>query len=370
MKQSDSALSLSDVLKNVNKKYGAGTLSYAEDNEGLEVEVMPTGCFSLDDVLGIGGLPKGRVIDVYGAPSSGKTALCMHLMAQVQKNGGSAAFIDAEFSFSSDYARKLGVDTEKLVFMQPDTGEEAFEVIEKLVHTGEIDLIVVDSTAALVPSSELEGEITDHNVALQARLLSKGLRMITGAAAKTKTTIIFISQVRDKIGSFVGPATDSTGGKAIKFFSSVRLEVNRIKSIEGDNKSVIGNRLKIKAVKNKVAPPFKEAEIELYFESGIDLAVDALEFGEKLGVVGKSGNTYLFAGEKIAVGRDGAANALRANKTLYENLKKAISEAHESSKSVTRAAQGERKEPQEDEAGSSPEAAAAKAGANKPTKTV
>ena len=344
MKQADSSLSLSDVLKTVNKKYGAGTLLYADDDDGLAVEVMPTGCFSLDDVLGIGGIPKGRVIDVYGAPSSGKTALCLHLISQVQKNGGSAAFIDAEFSFSSDYARKLGVDTEKLIFMQPETGEEAFDVIEKLVHTGEVDLIVVDSTAALVPTSELEGEITDHNVALQARLLSKGLRMITGIAAKTKTTIIFISQVRDKIGMFVGPSTDSTGGKALKFFSSVRLEVNRLKSIEGAGKAIIGNRLKIKAVKNKVAPPFKEAEIELYFESGIDLFVDALEFGEKLDVIAKSGNTYSFNGEKLAVGKEAAANALRSNPELYEEIKKAINRTYQETKSVGGPTEGVQKE--------------------------
>lgn len=332
----DEKKTLKDVFKKTNQEFGIGSISFADENDNLVVESIPTGCLSLDDVFGIGGLPRGRIMDIFGMQSAGKTALCLHLIAQVQKQGFRAAFIDAEFSFSSGYAKKLGVDTDKLIFMQPTTAEQAFTVIEELVHTGEVALIVVDSTAALVPEKELDGEISDAHVALQARMLSKALRMITGAAARTKTTVIFISQVRDKIstGFQLGPPTDSTGGKALKFFASVRLEVSKLKSITGSAKAVIGNHLKIKGVKNKMAPPFKEAEIDLYFERGIDLASDTLLHAERTEVVEHAGNSFSFAGEKFALGRENAVEVLSANPELYEKVCKAIEKKNNEGKAT------------------------------------
>ena len=325
MKQ-DSQLSLKDVFKNINKKYGESAVAFAADNKDMEIEAWDTNCFSLNHVLGNGGLAKGRVYEFYGEPSGGKTTAALFLIAQIQKAGGKAAFIDAEFSFNIDHAKKIGVDTESLVFAQPTSGEEAFELIEQLVHTGEISVIVVDSSAALVPSKELEGAIEDSNVALQARMISKGLRMITGAVAKTKTIVIFISQVRAKIGSFVGPGTESSGGNALKFYSSVRLEVRKIKGLKDDDK-VIGNRLKIVATKNKVAPPFGEAEVDLYFTSGFDLYGEALDYGEQIGAVTRSGNSYIFDGVKIGVGRDASKLYLMSNEETYAKLKGAIRES-------------------------------------------
>jgi len=263
--------------------------------------------------------------------NSGKTTAALFLVAQIQKAGGKAAFLDAEFSFNLDHAKKIGVNTEELIFAQPNSGEEAFDLIEKLVHTGEVSIIVVDSTAALVPSRELEGAIEDSNVALQARMISKGLRMITGIVAKTKTIVIFISQVRSKIGSFAGPSSESSGGNALKFYASVRLDVRKIKGIKDDDK-VIGNRLKIVATKNKVAAPFGEAEVDLYFTSGFDLYGEALDYGEVIGAVVRSGNSYIFEGEKIGVGREASKLYLMANSDVYEKLKSAIQRAEESKK--------------------------------------
>lgn len=323
--EKDSA-SLKEVFKTLNKKYGEGVISFAADNKELNIEVWDTNCFSLNHVLGNGGLAKGRVYEFYGAPSSGKTTASLFLLAQIQKKGGRCAFIDAEFSFNADHAKKIGVNIDDLVFAQPANGEEAFDLIEKLVHTGEVSVIVVDSTAALVPTHELEGEITDSNVALQARMISKGLRMITGAVAKTKTIVIFISQVRSKIGSFAGPTSESSGGNALKFYSSVRLEVHKIKTLKEEEK-VIGNRLKIVATKNKVASPFGEAEVDLYFESGFDLYGEALEYGETIGVVNKTGNTYVFDGEKLGVGKDNAKSYLMENTALYEKLRTTIQDS-------------------------------------------
>jgi len=264
MKLEANPSSLKDVFKEINKKYGENTVTFASENDSIGIEVWDTNCFSLNHVLGNDGLAKGRVYEFYGEPSSGKTTAALFLMAQIQKQGGRAAFIDAEFSFNEDHAKKIGVDVESLVFAQPTCGEEAFDLIERLVHTGEIAIIVVDSTAALVPGKELEGNIEDSNVALQARMISKGLRMITGAVAKTKTIVIFISQVRAKIGSFAGPSSEASGGNALKFYASVRLEVRKIKTLKEEEK-VIGNRLKIIATKNKVASPFGESEVDLFF---------------------------------------------------------------------------------------------------------
>jgi recombination protein RecA len=287
--------------------------------------------------------------------NSGKTTACLYLIAQIQKQGGKAAFIDAEFSMNLDHARKLGVDTKSLLLSQPPDGETAFSLMEKLIHSGEVAIIVVDSTAALVPSKELEGDITDSNVALQARMISKGLRMLTGAVAKTKTIVIFISQVRSKIGSFHGPTSESSGGNALKFYTSVRLEVHKVKAIKEKDEKVIGNRLKIVAVKNKVAAPFGEAEVDLYFESGFDLHGEALDYGEEIGLVKRTGITYTLDGEKIGSGRDNAKLYLMSHEDLYEKLKKGIQAAErpkdgpedgppEGKKKPTRAKEGGAKE--------------------------
>lgn len=269
---------LNELIKEINKQHGENTISFInEDDIRAKVNWISSGCFSIDRVMG-GGLPMGRIIEIYGAPSGGKSSMALFIVSQIQKNGGQAAYVDAEFSFTKEYADKIGVDTEKLLLVQPDCGEDALDVVVKLI--GNVDIIVVDSTAALVPKKELEGDITDSTVAVQARLISKGLRMITGVSSKSNTIVVFISQIRDKIGGFgggfTGPSTDATGGKALKFYSSIRLEVSKIQGIKkGDE--VIGNKLRIKATKNKVGMPFRTADIDLYFEKGIDVVGDLFD---------------------------------------------------------------------------------------------
>jgi recombination protein RecA len=315
---------LEETIKELNKDLGLGTISYIkEDDVRSNVDWTSTGCFSLDRVFGK-GMPKGRIVDIFGAPSGGKSTLAMFIVAQIQKRGGKAAWIDAEFSFTSDYAKKIGVNTEELLLVQPNCGEDAFKIITDLIPTGEVDIIVVDSTAALVPKRELEGEVYDHSVAEQARLVSKGLRMITGVSARTKTIVLFISQLRDKIGSFVGPTTDATGGKALKFYSSLRVEVTKIKSIKGKGEEIVGNVLKIKATKNKVSMPFRECNINLFFEKGIDIVGDILEVGSELGLVSKTGNTYSYGDTKLGVGFESAKDYLVENTVIYNKIKEEI----------------------------------------------
>jgi len=319
-------LSLSEALKEINKKYGNDSLIKVSDlDERIKIDSLSTSCLSLNNVFACGGMPRGRIIEIFGMPSHGKTTLALFLVAEVQKNGGKAAWIDAEFSFSQNYANKIGVDTKNLFLSQPNTGEMAFDIVESLIKTNEIDIIVIDSTAALVPESELEGEIYDQKIALQARLISKGLRMITGLAAKTKTTIIFISQVRDKIGSFLGPTKVSGGGNALKFYSSVRLEVTKVKTIKDGDENVIGNRLKIEAVKNKVGLPFRKTEIDLYFERGIDIIADIFDVGVIKNTINKSGNTYSFKDIKLGVGRENCIDFLN-NKDNEKILKEIVKE--------------------------------------------
>lgn len=316
-------ISLDDTIKGINKKYGAGVLKTVSDKDerGI-VEGIPTNCYSLDKIFGCNGFPRGRIVDIYGVESSGKSTLAMYLVGQIQKQGGKAAWIDAEYAFSTEYAEKVGIDTKKLLLSQPTTGEEALDMVEKLVNTGELDIIVIDSTAALVPAKELEGDIADHNVALQARLLSKGLRMITGVASKSKTAIVFISQVRSKIGVFVGPTTDTTGGKALKFFSSVRLKVSKIKTLKKGTEGVVyGNRLRVEATKNKVGLPFKKAEFDLLFEKGLDVFGDALDCAKKYGIVKVTGLTYSYAGKQIGTSRDKTIKALEEDTKLFDKIK-------------------------------------------------
>jgi len=320
---------LKSVFKEIGKKYGEGAIPLF-GNEVENIEVWDTGCFSLNYILGNGGIAKGRVYELFGQPSSGKSTAALYLISQIQKMGGKAAYIDAEFSLNTNHAKNIGVDLEDLIISKPRTGEIAFNVIEGLIKTDEIDIIVVDSTAALVPEKEMQGDIADSTVALQARMMAKGLRKLTGAIAQTKTIVIFISQVRAKIGMYGGHATEASGGNAIKFYSSVRLEVRRLKMIE-ENGKMIGNRLKITAVKNKVSAPNGSMEVDLYYNSGFDLVGDLLDYGEKKEVVQKNGRTYIFGDEKIGVGREQAKLRLTSDRTLYEDIRKAINEAEERS---------------------------------------
>lgn len=315
---------LSEVLKEIKKDYGTDVVLDVNNESVGKVESLSTGCYSLDSVFGCGGMPKGRIIDIYGAPSSGKTVMSMFLAANVQKSGGKAAWIDAEYCYAKEYAEKIGVNTKELLLFQPDSAEQALDITQKLVESGEVSLIVIDSTAALVPETEMDGDIRDSQVALQARLLSKGLRMMTGVAARSKTTVIFISQVRDKIGAFVGPTTDSTGGKALKFFSSVRLKVDRVKTHKNSKDVVYGNRLKIEATKNKVGLPFRSCEIDLYFEKGIDVVGDIFDVAVANGIISKEGNTYSYAGNKLAVGRDNAVGQLKSDEKTYALVKEQV----------------------------------------------
>jgi len=322
---------LKDTLKELNKLFGEGAVGFASKNENIGIETWDTNCFSLNRILGNGGLAKGRVYELFGLPSGGKSTAALFLVAQIQKQGGAAAYIDAEFTFNDEHAAKIGVDMDKLIFAQPSSGEEAFKIIDELIHTGALSIIVVDSSAALVPQKELDGEIEDSNVALQARMMSKGLRVLTGAIAKTKTIVIFISQTRAKIGMFAGPSTDSTGGNAVKFYASVRLDVKGIKALK-EGEETVGNRLKITAVKNKVATPFRSAEVDLYFQSGFDLFGDTLDYGEQSKVIQKIGNTYSFGAEKIGVGRSSSIENLKNNSKLYASIREKIKETEDRGK--------------------------------------
>jgi recombination protein RecA len=314
---------LAGIFKDVTKKYGDGSISLASERD-TNIEAWDTGSAGLNYVLGNGGIAKGRIIEVFGAFSSGKTTATLFLIAQIQKQGGRCAFIDSEFSFSVEYAKAIGVNVDKLIFAQPSSGEEAIDIVQKLVESREVALIVVDSTAALVPLHELEGEITDSNVALQARLISKGLRMMTAPCAYTKTTVIFISQTRAKIGGYqTGPMSESTGGNALRFYSSIRLEVKKLEQIK-EGTEVVGNRLKITAVKNKVSNPFRSVDLDLYFASGFDLKGEMLDRSIEKGIIEKSGNTYSFAGEKIGVGKENVRKVLIENEELYQKILKSL----------------------------------------------
>lgn len=316
--------SLSEVVKELNKKYGAETITTVDKKENTILEVFSTNCYSLDKIFGTGGLPKGRIFDIYGEPSHGKSTIAMFIVAQIQKQGGTAVWVDTEFSMSSDYARLVGIDTSKLFLVQPFTGEQALGILEQFASSGEVDVIVVDSTGALLPSKELEGDIEDHNIALQARMMSKVLRMITPSCAKNKTSVIFISQTRSKIGVFTGPTKTTTGGTALAFYSAVRLNVQKIKTLKGKGDEVIGNRLRITATKNKVGKPFRSAEIDLYFEKGIDIVGDLLDVATDKKIVAREGNTYSYAKQKLGVGRNDAIDFLEKNVEILEKIKEQL----------------------------------------------
>ena len=321
------------ALDQIKDKFGDGSIMKLSDTKALNIEAIPTGSISLDIALGVGGIPKGRVIEIYGPESSGKTTLTLHMIAEVQKRGGLAAFIDAEHALDPDYAKKIGVKLEDLLISQPDNGEQALDIAETLVRSNGLDLIVIDSVAALTPRNEIEGEMGDSHMGLQARLMSQALRKLTGIISKTQTTVIFINQIRMKIGVMFGNPETTTGGNALKFYSSVRIEVRRTAQIKAGDK-IIGNRTKAKIVKNKVAPPFKIAEFDIMYNEGISAAGDLLDTAVLLGVIEKSGNTFSFGEVKLGVGRENSKQFLRDNPKVFKDIDAAVREKVRSGEAV------------------------------------
>ena len=320
---SDKTKNLNEALSQIEKQFGKGAVMKMGDRENTDIPSVSTGSLGLDIALGIGGLPKGRVIEIFGPESSGKTTLTLQAIAECQKEGGTAAFIDAEHALDPSYAEKLGVNVDELLLSQPDTGEQALEITDMLVKSNSVDLIVVDSVAALTPRAEIEGEMGDHHVGLQARLMSQALRKITGNIQRSNAMVIFINQIRMKIGVMFGNPETTTGGNALKFYSSVRLDIRRIGSVkEGDE--VIGNETRVKVVKNKVSPPFKQAEFQIMYGQGINVEGEILEYGQKLGLVEKAGAWYSHNGEKIGQGKVNASNFLKENSKIKNNLLKEI----------------------------------------------
>ena len=308
------------AISTIEKQFGKGAiLTMTEDSIDREIEVIPSGSVSLDLALGVGGYPRGRVVEIYGPESSGKTTLTLHAVAQIQRLGGVAAFIDAEHALDMGYARKLGVKVEDLLVSQPDTGEQALEITDVLLRSGAVDLVVIDSVAALVPRAEIEGEMGDQHMGLQARLMSQALRKITGTVSKSNTTVVFINQIRMKIGVMFGNPETTSGGNALKFYSSVRLDVRRIAAIK-EGEEVVGSRTRVKVVKNKVAPPFRQAEFDILYNEGISFEGDLLDLGVEAGVVEKSGAWFSFEEERIGQGRENARRFLRENPDARERL--------------------------------------------------
>ncbi len=307
-------------MDKLEKTYGKGTVMKLSDNSVVDVPTISTGSLGLDMALGVGGIPRGRVIEVYGPESSGKTTLAMHCIAEAQKKGGMAAIIDAEHAFDKSYAEKLGIDTENLLISQPDNGEQALEIAEHLIRSGALDIIVIDSVAALVPKGELEGEMGDSKMGLQARLMSQALRKLTGAINKTGCACIFINQLRDKIGVMFGSPETTTGGNALKFYASVRLDIRRIGQIKESADNVLGNRTKVKVVKNKVAPPFKVVEFDIMYGQGISKVGEIIDLGVEFDIVKKAGSWFSYDGNKLGQGRDAVKNLLLDNPELMEEL--------------------------------------------------
>lgn len=315
---------LSAALQALEKSYGKGTIMQL--GEGMlpdKIESISTGSLGLDISLGIGGIPKGRVVEIYGPESSGKTTLTLHMAAECQKTGGTVVFIDAEHALDLGYAAKLGVNTQKLLISQPDSGEQALEIAETLVRSGAVDLVIIDSVAALVPQAELDGEMGDSLPGLQARLMSQALRKLTAAIAKTNATVMFINQIRMKIGVMFGSPETTAGGNALKFYSSVRMDIRRIGALK-DGEEVIGNRTKVKIVKNKVAPPFREVEFDILYGEGVSLSGEVVDLGVKYGIIDKAGAWYAFRGERIGQGRDNARIFLKENPAILEEIRSLI----------------------------------------------
>lgn len=311
------------AMEQIKTRFGEGAIMKFGEARKTNVDVVPTGCLSLDIALGINGVPRGRVIEIFGPEASGKTTLAQHIVAEVQKLGGVAAFIDAEHALDPDYAVKIGVNIKDMLISQPDTGEQALEILETLVRSNAVDVVVIDSVAALVPQKEIEGDMGDSHMGLQARLMSQALRKLTGIVSKSKTIVIFINQIRIKIGVFFGNPETTTGGTALKFYSSVRIEVRRSAQIKQGDK-IIGNRVKTKIVKNKVAAPFKTCEFDIMYNEGISISGDLLDTGTVYGVISKSGNSYSYGDIKLGVGRENAKRFLRADKKLMKEIRKRI----------------------------------------------
>lgn len=316
-----------EAIEQIRSRFGEGAIMSLGDAKAMNVEAISTGCLALDLALGVGGVPKGRVIEIYGPEASGKTTLAQHIVAEVQRQGGTAAFVDAEHALDPDYARRIGVNVNELLISQPDTGEQALEIVETLVRSNSVGIIVVDSVAALVPRAEIEGDMGDSHMGLQARLMSQALRKLAGIVHKSNTIVIFINQIRMKIGVFFGNPETTPGGNALKFYSSVRIEVRRAAQIKQGEK-IIGNQVKAKIVKNKVAAPFKTATFDIMYNEGISVAGDALDTGLSLSVINKAGNSYSYGEVKLGVGRENAKNYLKENPELLASIKKAVWAAH------------------------------------------
>lgn len=322
-KDAKKAQALNDAIKQIEKQFGKGSVMKLGDRAAVDVAVIPTGSLTLDMALGIGGYPKGRIIEIYGPESSGKTTLTLHAIAEVQKQGGTAAFIDAEHAIDPVYAKNLGVNIDELILSQPDSGEQGLEIAETLVRSGAIDLVVVDSVAALVPQVELDGEMADQQMGLQARLMSKALRKLSGVMNKTDCTIIFINQLREKIGVMFGNPETTTGGRALKFYSSVRVEIRRSEAIKNGTE-IVGNKVNIKVVKNKVAPPFKSTQVDIIYGKGISRDGEVLDLAVDKDIVDKSGAWYAYKGEKIGQGRENAKRYLVEHPDIMNEITEAI----------------------------------------------
>jgi len=318
--KADAAL---EAINQIKQKFGEGSIMRLGEAKTMQVDAISTGCLSLDLALGIGGVPKGRIVEIYGPEASGKTTLAQHIVAETQKAGGVAAFVDAEHALDPEYAQKIGVDIESLFISQPDTGEQALEIVETLVRSSAVDVIVIDSVAALTPKAEIEGDMGDVHMGLQARLMSQALRKLAAIVAKSNTTVIFINQIRHKIGVMFGNPETTPGGNALKFYSSVRIEVRRAAQIK-QAEQIIGNRVKAKIVKNKVAPPFRRCEFDIMYNEGISVAGDLIDLGVETEVIEKRGNSYGFGEEKLGVGRETAKRTMRENPKMMKQIRKAI----------------------------------------------
>ena len=313
------------AMSQIEKQFGKGSVMKLGEFKAMEIEAIPTGALSLDIALGIGGVPRGRIIEIYGPESSGKTTLALHVIAEAQKTGGEAAFIDAEHALDPVYAKKLGVDIDNLIVSQPDTGEQALEITEALVRSGALDVIVVDSVAALVPKAEIDGDMGDSHMGLQARLMSQALRKLAGAINKSKTVLIFINQLREKIGVMFGNPETTTGGRALKFYASVRMDIRKVENIKQDGQ-VIGNRVRVKVIKNKVAPPFREAEFDIVYGEGISKAGNILDMAVNMDIIEKSGSWFSYDGDRIGQGRENVKKYLKENPEMLEDIEEKVRE--------------------------------------------
>jgi recombination protein RecA len=322
--QDEKKKALNLAIAQIEKSCGKGSImKMGADSAKVRIDVIPTGAINLDAAIGVGGIPRGRVTEIYGPESSGKTTLCLHVVANAQRAGGVAAYIDAEHALDTDYAQKLGVDIENLLVSQPDTGEQALEICEILVRSGAVDIVVIDSVAALVPKAELEGEMGDSHVGLQARLMSQALRKLTGAIARSKTSVVFINQLREKIGVMFGNPETTTGGKALKFYASVRLDIRRIGPVK-EKEDVIGSHVRVKVVKNKVAPPFKQAEFDIMYAEGISHTSLLVDIGSESGIIEKSGAWYSYQGQRIGQGRENAKMFLKDNNSMMLEIEEKV----------------------------------------------